>query len=160
MDLYQVHGIPTLGAHFRTPFATLESDGLKMTGATSRGRWMEGSTSETTRVGVSPQASSVALGTRWMIRDAFFCSLLEASCLQWSIFTYSCQARHNPEPRSEVWWWNLRWSFGGTCFWRFSPAKEARKSPSKLRRKFATNFAENFANFTLEVAGAYLSWQF
>ena len=34
-------------------------------------------------------------------------------------------------------------------------AKEARKSPSKLRRKFATNFAENFANFTLEIAGAY-----
>ena len=60
------------------------------------------------------------------------------------------RARHNPEPRSEVWWWNLRWSFGGKCFWRFSPAKAARKSPSKLRRKFATNFAENFANFTLE----------
>ena len=38
----------------------------------------------------------------------------------------------------------------------FSPAKEARKSPSKLRRKFAANFAENFANFTLEIAGAYL----
>ena len=36
------------------------------------------------------------------------------------------------------------------------PAKEARKSPSKLRRKFATNFAENFANFTLEIAGAYV----
>ena len=36
----------------------------------------------------------------------------------------------------------------------FSPAKEARKSPSKLRRKFATNFVENFANFTLEIAGA------
>ena len=33
-------------------------------------------------------------------------------------------------------------------------AKEARKSPSKLRRKLATNFAENFANFTLEIAGA------
>ena len=67
------------------------------------------------------------------------------------------------QPRSEVWWWNLRWSFGGRCFWRFSPAKEARKSPSKLRRKFATNFAENFANFTLEIAGAYLwfgcGWQ-
>ena len=46
------------------------------------------------------------------------------------------RARHNPEPRSEVWWWNLRWSFGGKCFWRFSPAKEARKSPAKLRRKF------------------------
>ena len=38
-----------------------------------------------------------------------------------------------------------------------SPAKEARKSPSKLRRKFATNFAENFANFTLEIAGAYIT---
>ena len=37
----------------------------------------------------------------------------------------------------------------------FSPAKEARKSPSKLHRKFATNFTENFANFTLEIAGAY-----
>ena len=36
-----------------------------------------------------------------------------------------------------------------------SPAKEVRKSPSKLRRKFATNFAENFANFTLEITGAY-----
>ena len=35
------------------------------------------------------------------------------------------------------------------------PAKEARKSPSKLHRKFATNFAENFANLTLEIAGAY-----
>ena len=64
------------------------------------------------------------------------------------------RACHNPEPCSEVWWWNLRWSFGGQCFWRFSTAKEARKSPSKLRRKFATNFAENFANFTLESAGA------
>ena len=70
---------------------------------------------------------------------------------------HKSRARRNPEPRSEVWWWNLRWSFGGKCFWRFSPAKEARKSPSKLRRKFATNFAENFANFTLEIAGAYKS---
>ena len=35
----------------------------------------------------------------------------------------------------------------------FPPAKEARKSPSKLRQKFATNFAENFANFTLGIAG-------
>ena len=34
------------------------------------------------------------------------------------------------------------------------PAEEARKSPSKLRRKFATDFAENFANFALEIAGA------
>ena len=34
------------------------------------------------------------------------------------------------------------------------PGKEARKSPAKPRRKFATNFAENFANFTLEIAGA------
>ena len=37
------------------------------------------------------------------------------------------------------------------------PAKEVRKSPSKLRRKFATNFAEIFDNFTLEIAGAYNS---
>ena len=37
------------------------------------------------------------------------------------------------------------------------PANEARKSPSKLRWKFATNFAENFANFTLEVADPYVS---
>ena len=66
------------------------------------------------------------------------------------------RARHNPEPRCAVWWWNLRWSFGGKCFWRFSPANEARKSPSKLHRKFATNFAENFANLTLEIAGAYI----
>ena len=29
-----------------------------------------------------------------------------------------------PEPRSEVWWWNLRWSFGGKCFWRFSQQKK------------------------------------
>ena len=43
-------------------------------------------------------------------------------------------------------WWNMLL----TIF----PAKEARKSPSKLRRKFATNFAENFANFTLEITGA------
>ena len=47
----------------------------------------------------------------------------------------------------EFWWKMLLTIF---------PAKEARKSPSKLRRKFATNFAENFANFTLEIAGAYL----
>ena len=46
----------------------------------------------------------------------------------------------------EFWWKMLLTIF---------PAKEARKSPSKLRRKFATNFAENFANFTLEIAGAY-----
>ena len=39
------------------------------------------------------------------------------------------------------------------------PAKAARKSPSKLRQKFATNFAENFANFTLEIAGAYHPFQ-
>ena len=31
------------------------------------------------------------------------------------------------------------------------------KSSSKLRRKFATSFAETFANFTLEVAGAHTS---
>ena len=36
----------------------------------------------------------------------------------------------------------------------FPPTTETRKSPSKLRRKFATNFAANFANFTLEIAGA------
>ena len=36
------------------------------------------------------------------------------------------------------------------------PSKRSSKiSPAKLRRKFATNFAENFANFTLEIAGAY-----
>ena len=38
----------------------------------------------------------------------------------------------------------------------FPQQKKARKSPSKLRRKFATNFAKNFANFTLEIAGAYI----
>ena len=48
-------------------------------------------------------------------------------------------------------------------FWRkmlltISPANEAQKSPSKLRRKFATNFAGNFANFTLEIAGAYIQF--
>ena len=37
-----------------------------------------------------------------------------------------------------------------------SPEKEARKSPSKLRRKFAANIAEKFANFTLEIAGAHM----
>ena len=47
----------------------------------------------------------------------------------------------------EFWWKMLLTIF---------PAKEARKSPSKLRRKFATNFAENCANFTLEIAGAYI----
>ena len=46
----------------------------------------------------------------------------------------------------EFWWKMLMTIF---------PAKEAQKSSSKLRRKFATNFAENFANFTLEIAGAY-----
>ena len=44
-------------------------------------------------------------------------------------------------------WWKM--------FLTISPAKEARRSPAKLRRKFATNFAENFANFTLEIAGSY-----
>ena len=39
-------------------------------------------------------------------------------------FEKKCRARHNPEPRSEVWWWNLRWSFGGKCFWRFSQQKK------------------------------------
>ena len=33
-------------------------------------------------------------------------------------------------PRSEL------PDFGGNCFWRFSRAKEARKTPAKLRRKF------------------------
>ena len=45
----------------------------------------------------------------------------------------------------EFWWKMLLTIF---------PAKEARKSLAKLRRKFATNFAENFADFTLEIAGA------
>ena len=45
-------------------------------------------------------------------------------------------------------------------FWRkmllaIFPAKEVRKSSSTLRRKFATNFAKNFANFTLEIAGQH-----
>ena len=84
----------------------------------------------------------------------FLQSFLDFWVFEWSTRSRISRAHHNPEPRSEVWWWNLRWSFGGKCFWRFSPAKEARKSPSKLRRKFATNFAENFANFTLEIAGA------
>ena len=44
-------------------------------------------------------------------------------------------------------WWKM--------FLTIFPSKEARKSPSKLRRKFTTKFAENFANFTLEIAGAY-----
>ena len=63
------------------------------------------------------------------------------------------RARHNPEPRmfdGDI--------CGGVLVENasddFPPAKEARKSPSKLRRKFATNFAENFANFTLEIASA------
>ena len=46
-------------------------------------------------------------------------------------------------------WWNMLL----TIF----PAKEARESSSKLRRKFASSFAETFANFTLEVTGAYQS---
>ena len=45
--------------------------------------------------------------------------------------------------------------FGCKMLLTIFPAKEARKSPSELRRKFATTFAENFANFTLEIAGAY-----
>ena len=48
--------------------------------------------------------------------------------------------------------------FAVEFWWKFFlpvfPGKEARKSASKLRRKFATSFAENFANFTLEIAGA------
>ena len=43
-------------------------------------------------------------------------------------------------------WWKMRL----TIF----PAKEVRESPSKLRRNFAANLAENFANFTLEIARA------
>ena len=50
------------------------------------------------------------------------------------------------KPAVEFWW---------KMFLTIFPAKEARKSPSKLRRKFATNFAENFANLTLEIAGTY-----
>ena len=34
------------------------------------------------------------------------------------------------------------------------------ENASKLRQKFATNFAENFANFTLEIAGAYDLFRF
>ena len=49
----------------------------------------------------------------------------------------------------EFWWKMLLAIF---------PAKEARKSPAKLHRKFATNFTENFANFTLEIAGACEKW--
>ena len=36
----------------------------------------------------------------------------------------------------------------------FTPQKKLENFPPKLRRKLATNFAENFANFTLEIAGA------
>ena len=47
------------------------------------------------------------------------------------IFRQNCfpvfRARHNPKPRSEVWWWNLRWSFGGKCFWQFSQQKKLEK---------------------------------
>ena len=45
----------------------------------------------------------------------------------------NCRARHNPETRSEVWWWNLRWSFGGKCLWRFSQQKK----PENLLPNFA-----------------------
>ena len=66
------------------------------------------------------------------------------------------RARRNPEPRSEV----LMVTFAVEFWWKMPltifPANEARKSPSKLRRKFATNFAENFANFTLEIADPYV----
>ena len=40
----------------------------------------------------------------------------------------------------------------------FPQQKKLENLSSKLRRKFATNFAENFTNFTLEIAGAYKSW--
>ena len=36
---------------------------------------------------------------------------------------------HNPEPRSEVWWWEFAVEFsGGKCFWRVSTAKEVSKN--------------------------------
>ena len=44
--------------------------------------------------------------------------------ISFAIASEICRARHNPEPRSEVWWWNLRWSFGGKCFWQFSQQKK------------------------------------
>ena len=34
------------------------------------------------------------------------------------------RARQNPEPRSEVWWWNLQWSFGGNYFDDFPQQKQ------------------------------------
>ena len=40
-------------------------------------------------------------------------TLLREILWGWPMNLHFCRARHNPEPRSEVWWWNLRWSFGG-----------------------------------------------
>ena len=90
-----------------------------------------------------PRIFDAFLTQFWRISDAFWNVPLFP--IKQDPFWRISRACHNPEPRSEVWWWNLRWSFGGKCCWRLSPANEARKSPSKRRRKFATNFAENFA---------------
>ena len=46
----------------------------------------------------------------------------------------------------EFWWKMLLTIF---------PSKRSSKISFQLRRKFATNFTENFANFTLVIAGAY-----
>ena len=45
----------------------------------------------------------------------------------WTVFsptTWYVGPATTQNPRSEVWWWNLRWSFGGKCFWRFSQQKK------------------------------------
>ena len=51
----------------------------------------------------------------------------------------------HPEPRSEVWWWNLRWHFGGTCFWLF-PSKRSSKiifqTSPEIRHQFRRNFRQ------------------
>ena len=44
-------------------------------------------------------------------------------------------------------WWKMLLTI-------FPQQKKLENLLPKLHRKFATNFAENFANFTLEIAGA------
>ena len=56
-----------------------------------------------------------SMGLSWVLRDpATYRAILSAIGSQ-KCFVLVFRARHNPEPRSEVWWWNLRWSFGGNA---------------------------------------------
>ena len=125
----------------------------------------------------------------WKFRG-FWCKLLrncpKMHCLWWfphkghfhpGVNLYICRAHHNPEPRSEVWWWNLRWSFDGKCLWRFplqkklenllpnfagsSPPISPKTSPTSLWKSLALTFVipKNFGHVTIPACMAKLILQ-